>query len=411
MRTRTKSVFLILVLGSINFQSIDSSHAALYAFSNFTFTSCGVSGQTGPSQSNCRSAYSSASWAQVDANFTVSAGIQSWTVPESGAYTINAVGAGGGNSTYGGRGASMSGRFVLNQGDVLKILVGQTGASVIEGTSTRYGAGGGSFVIKSPSTPLIVAGGGGGSAILGAGWTPNVAGDGSTNPNPGYSTGGTADPNPGGCGGAGQGGAGYNNNGTGVTPSKAFTNGGNGGTGGAEQCPASIGGTPFGGFGGGGGGGNGGGGGGGYFGGNGNGSYSSTYKSGAGGGSYNSGSSQNNLVASNRFTNGTIAISFLGSLNSSTTINLTSNVASATYRTTISITATVDQPGKVTFYSKGKRIAGCIGIPVVSNTASCNWKPTQRGSQTISATLNPNNGYESSSGQLSVTVVSRTDAR
>ena len=62
---------------------------------------------------------------------TVDAGIQEWTVPQSGTYTIDIYGAKGGtgNNDYfiGGKGVRMKGRFDLAVDQILNIVVGQKG--------------------------------------------------------------------------------------------------------------------------------------------------------------------------------------------------------------------------------------------------------------------------------------------
>ena len=92
---------------------------------------------------------------------TVDAGIQSWTVPFTGRYRIEAWGAGGGISltynSFPGRGAYLRGDFNLTEGQVLKVLVGQKG----DDSNRSGGAGGGTFVVDANNDPLIVAGGGG----------------------------------------------------------------------------------------------------------------------------------------------------------------------------------------------------------------------------------------------------------
>ncbi|MDC0309358.1 glycine rich domain-containing protein, partial [bacterium] len=96
-------------------------------------------------------------------------GIQEWTVPVTGTYTIEVWGAaGGGNNsrTIGGKGARMKGTFSLTVGDVLKILVGQKGPNTTD--SYNAGGGGGSFVIKGTNTILVIAAGGGGSSYSSA---------------------------------------------------------------------------------------------------------------------------------------------------------------------------------------------------------------------------------------------------
>ena len=115
----------------------------------WTFTSCGISGKDGPSQSDCNSSYSGGS---LDGSVTVNNGIQQWTIPSNGTYTIKAFGAQGGTQTDfshsthgGGRGAIIEGDFSLSSGDVLKILVGQQPVNV----KWLNGGGGGTFVIKN----------------------------------------------------------------------------------------------------------------------------------------------------------------------------------------------------------------------------------------------------------------------
>ena len=92
-------------------------------------------------------------------------GIQEWTVPTNGNYSIEAYGAEGGG-IYGGLGAKIKGVFSLNSGTTLKILVGQSG---LEDGNLSSG-GGGTFVIQPPydnnSSILVIAGGGGGAKDL-----------------------------------------------------------------------------------------------------------------------------------------------------------------------------------------------------------------------------------------------------
>jgi len=260
---------------------------------NHTFSTCGQTGRTGPSQAQCNTAYG--------AGFvTVTGGIQFWTVPHSGVYTIEVAGSG----VSGGRGAKLSGEFALTAGDVLKLVVGQAQGS--------GGGSGGTFVATQQNTPLIIGGGGG--APLNS--TASANHDAShtqvaNNGNRGYGAGGNAHL-PVGQGGewrapqfsgiyGGAGGGGFNSNGTGSNygcGGQAFVNGAEGG------LSACGNGDSFGGFGGGGGGYTNiePGGGGGYSGGGGGGCGSSTCGGGfstnrysGGGGSFNSGSNPVNL--------------------------------------------------------------------------------------------------------------------
>ena len=262
--------------------------AASYAFLSHTFTTCGATGKSGPTLTNCTSAYNT-TWDDNTANFNVSAGIQLWTVPVSGLYQFNVAGARGGGSAP-GAGRIVTGRVLLTEGDVLKIIVGQEGI-VGTGNAATGGGGGGSFVATSTNTPMFVAGGGGGSAESYAG----VAGSTTTCGTSGAGSGAAA-----GCDGAGGspyrfagGGAGFTSNGTTklhtseASIPQSFVNGGVGGGGGLNSSTSGG----HGGFGGGAGScvcSTGGGGGGGGYGGGGAGGPSDwgAYGGGGGGGSF-----------------------------------------------------------------------------------------------------------------------------
>lgn len=262
--------------------------APLYAFSvgtSFTFTSCTVTGQTGPSLAQCQSSYSATSWTQNTSYFNDTAGVQYWTVPASGCYQFTVAGApGAAQSQVAGSGALVRATLCLTSGQVIKILVGQAG-----GSSTSGGGGGGTFVVNSSNSPLLVAGGGAGavnntvSGILGV-----LDGQTTTNGANAYDGSGAGGNNGGGGTGSssgwGGGAGGFSGNGTNAancanTLGYAFLNGAAGGA----SCATSA----VGGFGGGAGThGNtgGGGGGGGYSGGGG--SSQNNPDGGGGGGSY-----------------------------------------------------------------------------------------------------------------------------
>ena len=126
----------------------------------------------------------------------LSSGIQQWTVPYTGEYRVEAIGAAGGygktrdkkssTSSYRGRGARMVGNFTLSKGEIIHILVGQEGTI---NNSPQYpfasGGGGGTFVVRGGSTPLIIAGGGGGMETL-LSRQPGCDASVSTTGNPGY---------------------------------------------------------------------------------------------------------------------------------------------------------------------------------------------------------------------------------
>ena len=131
-------------------------------FSDFkaVFTNLGASGRIGPT-----SLGSHFTGQDHDGQVTLSSGIQQWTVPYTGEYRIEAIGAAGGygknsNSHYRGRGARMIGTFHLIKDEIIRILVGQKGGNNY--VSITSGGGGGTFVVRGSNTPLIIAGGGGG---------------------------------------------------------------------------------------------------------------------------------------------------------------------------------------------------------------------------------------------------------
>jgi hypothetical protein len=68
-------------------------------------------------------------------------------------------------------------------------------------------------------------------------------------------------------------------------------------------------------------------------------------------------------------------------------IALTSGLTTATYRSASTIRSTVDFDGKVTFYSNGKKIPGCVNVVTSSKVANCNWKPSVKNYNFISAVL------------------------
>ena len=204
---------------------------------DYTFTNCGQEGRSGPSQEQCDIEYE-----EGVVTVTVDNGIQEWTVPGNGTYSIEAWGAAGGGD-YGGKGVKISADFNLVQGDVILILVGQQGIT----SSPMSSGGGGTFVVKQSGNefelttqpvfvePLIIAGGGGGSSnslITTQNGTTLTSGQ------TGY--GGWGSPQSGGINGrggngtygngGGGGGGGFTENGTGgYSDGKSFLNGGTGG--------------------------------------------------------------------------------------------------------------------------------------------------------------------------------------
>jgi hypothetical protein len=312
----------------------------------FTFTNAGATGRIGPTLTQLRNAYAP-TWTGYTSNLNVSStaygpsGVQEWTVPATGTYSIAAYGARGGtqgsqtlSNNRHGKGAKMQGTFTLTRGEILKIAVGQAPNDIGTATSHAGHGGGGTGVIRSPyntnASILVIAGGGGGAGYAYANSTG--AGHGLTTNEGGYNfsthadssgNGGKHTHSPGDCGWGGGGGGffthgwayphGDQNNqsnysqlitnpGAGLSFINSIDPGGGGAGGG---CSGAYGGEHGGfGCGGGGSGSHGGSGGGGYSGGSGS-HYTGSGAggvygvSGAGGGSYNSGSSQSNASGVN----------------------------------------------------------------------------------------------------------------
>ena len=281
--------------------------AGLYTFpvgSYATFSSSQSSAaQSAPTLAQAQSAMSGSptpsQWNTTGSNFATDAnGIQKWTVPVAGTYSIDAYGAAGG---YGqncsgqrpGYGSRVYGVFSLSQGQFIAIVPGRKGTDTTCGWGG--GGGGGSFAWPYGQTvPYIAAGGGGGGSgsNTGIGDAPNS------------SSGNTGETS---CNGGGAGGNGGNsgNCGSGGPCGGPGGQGWYGGT--SSVCGGSVtwsalynnpvnphgawcNQSAWGGFGGGGSSWGGAGGGGGYSGGGASGWSHSRY--GGGGGFYNAGSSQ-----------------------------------------------------------------------------------------------------------------------
>jgi hypothetical protein len=249
-------------------------------------------------------------------------GIQLWTVPKTGIYTIRAIGAGSHDisSIPFGRGRDIQTNVTLQRGNIIRILVGQRGmiSRDISHGRVSMGGGGGTFIANELFEPIIVAGGGGGIDptninVSGSIFINSNANNTNNGNNGSYvdrdSIRGLGGQNGnGGHGNAhGAGGGGFLKSGDTVRdigPGISFIEGGFGGAGGHTTHIA----RPFGGFGGGGGGGgySGGGGGGGYSGGGGGGDGS---RNGGGGGSY----SRNQMIdnGATNISHGRVIITFV----------------------------------------------------------------------------------------------------
>lgn len=164
-------------------------------------------------------------------------GIQQWTVPQTRTYRITANGSGFGGGLR-DRGARMIGDFNLNEGDVLRIVVGQTGTNSRCGSGatfvTREVASGGEAMFDGQEVELLIAAGSNGGYANTTSpdntISPNIGNNGknSANITSGNGDGGT-DGGGGGQGGScfGQSGAGFRGDGVGCdgTVAQSFLNG------------------------------------------------------------------------------------------------------------------------------------------------------------------------------------------
>ena len=96
----TSHLVQVVFVAAIFFLQVTRTWSNLYVFTGHVFASCGASGKNGPTETQCETAYSSASWEDNNAFFTVQSGVQIWTVPKDAGYYIYAYGAKGGGATH-----------------------------------------------------------------------------------------------------------------------------------------------------------------------------------------------------------------------------------------------------------------------------------------------------------------------
>lgn len=438
---RKTSLVLAFILSTVaNLTFLSPS----FAGTTYSFTNASATGFNGPSQAQIDSAYSGST---LQGLVTISTrGIQTWTVPASGEYSITIAGAAGGSnlglSLPGGGGALLTTVVSLTAGTVLNVVVGQKGTDNPNTCTATYcgaGGGGGSFVYTSVSNTFIaVAGGGGGAASV----TANLASskstaDGKASTTSGTNVGPTVSP----CTSVGITSTG-GTNGSGGTLSNRTNNTNTGAPGaginsaGATYANAEgkslsgnwLGGNSTyssnrpGGFGGGaaatststwfwsGGGGGYSGGGAGFNAGCGDGQY------GGGGGSYYTGnltSSSNGANSSDGYVTITQQTVISANFNS---FALAGNATSASFRTSVTINASIDISARVTFREGNLVISGCKNKIATGSgstfTTSCTWKPSRRGSVSLSATATPVAGGNTGNAiPIRVLVANRTGPR
>jgi len=130
---------------------------------SFEFTTCGVTGRVGPTQTMVNFTYKNG---PLKNTVTSKNGIQVWKVAKTGDYRLKAFGSQGGKINNGqklpGCGAVMQGDFHFTEGQEIQVICGQEPAA--PGGSIG-GGGGGTFVCDSSNNPLLIAGGGGGASF------------------------------------------------------------------------------------------------------------------------------------------------------------------------------------------------------------------------------------------------------
>ena len=102
--------------------------------------------------------------------------------------------------------------------------------------------------------------------------------------------------------------------------------------------------------------------------------------------------------------------------NSTISLSLNPVAATAVYKSSTTVKATVSAAGKVDFFLAGKIIVGCRNISTTGSspiTATCIWKPSIHNSVIVTATLKPSSAAitTSSATPLPVFVLKRTNTR
>lgn len=114
----------------------------------------------------------------IDQTYTFDGQAKQYTVPYTGLYSINAMGAQGQSygSYTGGYGGSVTGTFWLRKGEILTYVVGGQNGYNGGGSASSFGNGGGmTSVVSNQKGTLMIAGGGGGAFSHGNGYAGGSA--------------------------------------------------------------------------------------------------------------------------------------------------------------------------------------------------------------------------------------------
>ena len=94
-------------------------------------------------------------------------------------------------------------------------------------------------------------------------------------------------------------------------------------------------------------------------------------------------------------------------LGGNSTISLSTSGTSKK-RSSMTITATLSNPGSVTFYENGRVILGCNAVTTLTTTATCNWKPQIQGPRAISAKVVPTDtNYTTSLSSVAILTINK----
>ena len=87
------SIFIKDTTGAVIYQQpAPPPPRSLYAFEGITFSSCTNLGRLGPTLTQCTSSYAPyGAWTSNTSFFSVARGIQRWTVPATGVYSLSAL--------------------------------------------------------------------------------------------------------------------------------------------------------------------------------------------------------------------------------------------------------------------------------------------------------------------------------
>lgn len=177
-RTRVPGLLVGVLIATSTVSTSQMVSADAAPATSFQLTTCGATGRSGPTLDMCKSEYLSRDWAQSDATFRVTNGVQQVLIQQSGLYQVTLAGAAAGR---GGQGIVVQGRQFFRAGQWAYVAVGQRGTVGNASDCESSGGGGGSWLSvdadRAGNKLLAVAGGGGGQSNNCGGYTSNTDGN------------------------------------------------------------------------------------------------------------------------------------------------------------------------------------------------------------------------------------------